>query len=273
MNLGRAFGDNLEPQRPPRIGQRPLARQIVSLAFLSDQLPASLITRQLAGSLRTETNASVILVRFATEAEMAGSNGGAHPELYLNGEFHLPPELIQAQDGVCHLTLGVRSEPPTAPGLDSLVNQLSRRFRYVLIELAIDRPAAPWIFELLQRCDLGYLFLRATTEDVYHLDVISRAAKAVDHGRMPPLKPIGCLAEREQVDGFDLLAQAVGTPLHMFIHDCPFSGFDGMERGSGLGRHSQSPMANGQAVVTGVDGGRTGSRAFQVDVRRLAREI
>lgn len=250
MNSGRAFGAIEEPHRPPRIGQRPLVRQIVALPFLSDQLPAPLLSEALAGQLRAETSSSVILVRFVPERETSGSGpaGAARPELYVNGEFHLPLELTQSDDGVYRLTISLRSEPPTAPGLDSLVSQLARRFRHVLLELQINKAPEPWIFELLRRCDLAYLFLRSTTEDVYHLDMINRGANA-NPGQMPPLKPIGCLAELERVDGFDLLAQAVGLPVHMFVHDCP--------RVNGSGTELLS----------------SGTKLFRTDVRRLAREI
>src|SRR6266850_7949211 len=256
MNHGRAFGESIEPLRPAGVGSRP--HRVVTLAYLSDALPNTLISQQLARSLCAETNAPVILVRFEAEKEKNDANGGGIPELYLNGEFHLPAQLAKTEAGFCLLSLAVRTEPPSAAGLDSMISQLSRLFRYVVIEVAINRPPAPWIFELLQRSSLAYLFLRGTTEDVYLLDVITRTARlplsAEALRRSSPacqLKPVGCLAEGERIDGFDFLAQVVGSPLHMYVHDCPRSG--------------QSEIPDGAEPQNG--------KLFVADVRRLAREI
>ena len=246
MNSGRAFGDNQKPQRPPRNGSRSLARQIITLGFLSEELPARLVSEHLARSLVSETRASVILVRF--EAEPEGTRTPAEaPELYLNGEFHLPGQLHETEGGFHLLKLMVRSDPPSPAGLDSLVSQLSRHFRHVLISVEINRPPPPWIFELLGRSDMAYLFFRARTEDVYHLDVISRAARSSSNLNIPELKAIGCLAAGEPIDGFDFLAQLVGNPIHMFVHGCPV-------------------MRDGESAFTPTP-------RFETDIRRLAREI
>src|SRR6266446_1635651 len=148
MNSGRAVGDLYKPQRPPETGCRPLSRQVVTLAFLSEQLPSPLISRHLVRTLVAETGSSVILVRFEPQTDSAADP--SRPDLYLNGEFHLPAQLTPTDDGFCFLPLVVRADPPSPAGLDSLVQKLSRLFRYVLIETAISKPAAPWIFQLLE---------------------------------------------------------------------------------------------------------------------------
>src|SRR5947209_524933 len=170
MNLGRAVGGNHQPQRPAATGKRPLARQIVTLGFLSEELPSRLIAERIAGSLVTETQAPVILVRFDTKREGGHVVSPATPEVYLNGEFHLPPELLPTPGGFHLVTITVRGEPPSPAGLDSLVGQLGRFYRHVLIEVPINRPPEPWIIELLKRSELAFLFLKLTTEDVYHLE-------------------------------------------------------------------------------------------------------
>src|SRR5437879_4326507 len=250
MNPGRVTGENEEPYRPSGAGGRPLPRQVVTLAFLSEQLPTSLVSQQLARSLCAETEATVILVRFEPEAEGSMGNGKARPELYLNGEFHLPPEVPRTDAGFYSLTVSVRGEPPTPAGIESLVTRLSRHFRHILIEAPVSKPAAPWTFELLQRSDLAYLFLKATSEDVYHLDVVARGVRASSRHGAPQLKPIGCLAKGEQINGVDSLAQMVGNPMHMFVHECPPA-------------CEPEPDQN-QTTANGL---------FRADIRRLAREV
>ena len=65
MNFGRAFGENVAPHRPPETNNR--LAEIVTLAFVSENLPASLISHTLAKSLASETGANVILARFEAE--------------------------------------------------------------------------------------------------------------------------------------------------------------------------------------------------------------
>jgi hypothetical protein len=246
MNLGRSSGASLGIQRPPETGSRRLAPRIVTLAFLSEKLPASLVSSQLAGSLCAETQASVIIVRFAHESD-AGRRGAAlAPELYLNGEFHLPAQVHKTEAGFSSITLTVGADPPTPTGLDSLVAKLSSRFRYVLIELPVRNPPSPWVFELLRRSNAAYVFLHPTSEGVYHLNVVSRGTGSGGRDFFPTIKPIVCLGERERVDGIDSLANLVGNPVHFFVHDSP---------------------AGGEAETLPA------RNLFRADLRRLAREI
>ena len=60
------------------------------------------------------------------------------------------------------------------------------------------------------------------------------------------VKPIVCLTEGEQMDGFDLLIQRVASPVHMFVRACPAR----------------------EAVPT-----ISPPKLFGADVRRLAREV
>lgn len=250
MNPGRAVGA-LNPQRPPynSSGQRRYSRQIVTLGFLSEELPSTFLSQQLAGAIlgQLEAKASVILVRF-----LAQSEGSAVPEIYLNGEFHLPAELAPTAGGFPMVTITIKGDDrPSPAGLDSLVSQLSRLFKHVLIEVPINGPAEPWIFDLLERSDVAYFLIKPNTEAVYHLDQVTRSAKAAST-RMPWLKPIACLPAGHSVDGLDSMAQLVGCPIHLFVHDCP------------------SPEEVCGLMEAAVDPATT---RFNVDVRRLAREI
>jgi NTE family protein len=227
-----------------------LPRQIVSLAFLSEQLPASLISKQLAESLSAETGAAVVLVNFVPHEDAARMGAGARPELFLNGEFHMPPNVAKTEAGFYSLTLGLNSEPPTPPGISSLLQQLSRHFRYVLIQAPEYERSAPWLFEFLHRSNLAYIFHGATSETVNRLDFITRELRSRSYKSGVQLKSIACLVDNERIDGSDLLAQRPANPVHMFVHGCPARG-----------------GVNGAALPTGP------AASFNIDIRRLAREI
>jgi NTE family protein len=250
MNLGRSTGENGELVRSTEVVHEPLPRQIVTLAFLEKQIPASLMSEQLARSLCAETKASVVLVRLEPWDGYGTMNDCPRPELFLNGEFHLPANFRETNAGFHSLILGVGADPPTPPGIASLVSQLSRYFRYVLIQTQVDRQPGPWLSELLVRSNLAYLFLRPATEDVYHLDLVMRDVQARCHNGSVQVNPVVCLGQGERINGFDLLAQRVSGPVRRFVHGCPTP--DGVEQ---AGPHL----------------GAVGS--FRADLRRLAREI
>lgn len=250
MISGRPTVENGEPIRPKEVSREPLPRQIVTLAFLSAQIPNSLISEQVARSLCAETGATVVLVQLRRQDGAGKTNNDADPELFLNGEFHLPAQVRKTDAGFYSLALGVRSDPPTPAGIASLVSQLRRHFRYVLIETQIDEHPAPWLFELFVHSNLAYLFLRADTKDVYHLDLVMREARTRCRNGGVHVKPVACLTEGEQIDGFDSLIQRVAGPEHIFVRGCP--GLDGAKE------------AGPHAAPTGL---------FHADLRRLAREI
>jgi NTE family protein len=251
MNLGRLAKANGAPIPLIEAGREPPPRQVVTLAFLTGQLLDSLISEQLARSLCAETESSVVLVRLESRDGSGSMYQEAPPGIYLNGEFHLPAHICKTEAGFYSLTLlCARSQPPTPAGMDAMLSQLTRQFRHVLIQTVVEEPAASWLFELLVRSDLAYLFLKAASQDVYHLELIMREARARcrDGGRH--VKTIGCLAEGEQIGGFDLLIQRVAGPVHMFVRDCP-------------------RLGGGTASLL-----RTAAPSpFGADVRRLAREI
>lgn len=250
MNFGRSARNEEDAIFPAETANESLPRQIVTLAFLSSQIPAAILSEQLAASLCVETDAEVVLVRLQPQEGPAAAEIEDGLELLLNGEFHLPPEVQKNERGFHTLSLGVRSDPPTPAGIESLARQLSRHFRYVLIETLVSERPDAWLFDLLLRSDLGFLFLSTTTEGVYHLDQVMREARARCRNNGVHLKPIGCLAEGEQIDGFDLLAQRVASPMHMFVRGCP-----------------ALASAKGAGPATASSG------SFCADLRRVAREI
>ena len=76
-----------------------LPRQVVTLAFLSEAIPAALISELIERSLGEETQASVVLVRFESLENQARASGSAQSPPHLNGEFHMPPCVNRAKAG------------------------------------------------------------------------------------------------------------------------------------------------------------------------------
>lgn len=260
---------------PARAEKRRLPRQIVTLAFLSQQLPAATISEQLARSLCSETDANVVLVRFAPQDSVPVT---ARPELpapekFLNGEFHMPSRVKKTSGGFHSVTLGIKNaEPPSPAGIASLVSHLSRHFRHVLIETIASDSPAPWLFDLLVQSDLGYLFLPPTSDAVSHLGEIFGTCRSSRRTEAPcfigapgqeqleppyagcyrrnagvQLRAIGCLPAGGPTRGFDLLGPSMPCPLHLFVRDCQNTDF---------------------ATET-----TPASAPFSADIRRLAREI
>lgn len=246
MNFELSTRGNEGPARIAGVDRERLPRQVVTLAFLSDQICDSLITEQLARSLCAETEESVVLVRLVPQEGQSRMDERSRPELFLNGEVHLPPEVLKTDAGFHSLTLGLRNDPPTPASIASLLSQLSRRFRYVLVQTLVDDPPAPWFFELLLRSNLAHLFLKPASQNVYQLELVMKGARTQCRDGGAHVKPVVCLAETEQIDGFDALIQHVAGPVHMFVRGCP--GTD----------------AAGEAAPPA---------SFHTDVRRLAREI
>jgi NTE family protein len=207
----RVHQNRLKPASEP---QR-LRNQVVTLAFLSREVPARCITELLARELCVETAAAVILVRFQpTGRETEAQN--------LNGEFHFPPRGIARTEAGFHaLIVGISpDEPPSVGGIASLMQKLSRHFRHVLIEAEITEASALWLRELLVRSDGTYLFFQGGVDGVASLKREAQAARLLKTNGME-LKPVGCLGAERGVEGFDMAAQRAGNPIHMFIRGCP----------------------------------------------------
>ncbi|MGH7980245.1 MAG: hypothetical protein ACREE6_12800, partial [Limisphaerales bacterium] len=152
----------------------PAESRVITLAFLSRSLPAALLGKRIARALAAETDQPVALIRLARptsgDTTTIRRNGAAD----LSGEFPLPAEIPNGEDGYYHLSVGENGELYQPEWIPSLVEQLRRRFRYVLIEAVADDVFGPSLVELLQKSNSGYLFVRAANEDVYHLDLLVR---------------------------------------------------------------------------------------------------
>src|SRR5439155_22019790 len=118
-------------------------------------------------------------------------------------------------------SLGVSQQFSSAETVSSLINQLRRHFQHVLIEAIADEPPTPWLLEWLLRSDGAYLFLQPNTQDISHLDLLTRELRSRNGKGGDHFKTILCRAEAQGMDGFDLVVQRVASPVHMFVHDCP----------------------------------------------------
>jgi NTE family protein len=218
---------------PGRAHEHGSASRLITLAFVSNGLPASLISRQFARSLHAETDAQVVLIRCNYTVGVR-RNGDT--------EFGTRSTPEQIEDGIYELEMSLSA----ADSLDRLLSLVQlKHFPYILVQAGVAEQGAPWMRDLLVRSDLAYLFLRSGGENVYLLEQIVREVRARGRNQAAQVKPIACLTDGEAVDGFDLLAQNVGTPVHLYIRSCP---------------------ADEYATASGLP------PRFAADVRRLARE-
>lgn len=239
--MGTASGANkMHLERPSRMASA--KSRVITLAFLSPALPASLLGRQIARALSTETDEPVALIQL-TRPPSGDTTTIRRGACGLSGEFPLPAEISSGEDGYSFLSLGENGELYQPDWIPSLVEQLRRRFRYILIQAVADAVFGPSMIELLQQSNSGCLFVRAASEDIYHLDLLVRELRERKFNGQ--LKPILCLHNGEAVDGIDALIEHVCRPVDIFIRGCP---------------NAEDPA--GQPASS-----------FSADVRRLARGI
>nr|UXE44833.1 hypothetical protein Hi04_10k_c3780_00021 [uncultured bacterium] len=220
-----------------------LPRQVVSLAFLSNQLPAGLIGRQLARAVQAETGAAVVLVRLEEHTNSPPGFSGRRARPLFDSKFQIASAMRQTEEGFYQITLGLGEHEPSPNCVSRLLSQLSQ-FRYVFIAAREQGRPVAWFTELLARSDIAYLFVPARNEGVFQLGQTIREVKKRDQNQAAHLKPIACLPKDEQIDGFDFLARKVGGPVHLYLHNCP---------------------KDDEEIEP--------SRLFQADLRRMAREV
>ena len=231
--------------RSERLAQKPVppTGRVVSLVYLSRNLPASVLSENVAQSLSAETGARVVLVRLEQQNGNQATTRGQR--LMLDGELRLPGDWPPNDGGFHFLTLEVSGELHPPEWEVSFLEKLQCRFHYILIEASTDELVAPSLFEFLSHSDGGYLFVQPASEDVYHLDLLNRELRLKLADNPIQIKPVLCLRENEEVDGYDNLIGRVASPVSIFIRGCPKPEQD-------------------NARPTG---------SFRADIRRLAREI
>lgn len=206
----------MDLERPGRMATA--KSRVVTLAFLSPALPALLLGRQTARALAAETDEPVALVQL-TRPATGDTTTIRRGVAGFSGEFPLPAEIPGGEDGYYFVSLGENGELYQPEWIPSLVEQLRRRFRYVLIQVVADEVFGPSLIELLRQSNSGCLFVRAASEDVYHLDLLVRELQNLRYNGQ--LKPVLCLHNGENVDGFDALIARVCRPVDIFVRGCP----------------------------------------------------
>jgi NTE family protein len=257
MNLEAKFTEEQREVLPSPFF-KPAHLGVVTLGYLSKELPASLISGRLASSLSQETGASVVLVRLQTfndtPAVSCAFDDNATVVDWAPADFVLQRQfqgctLAKTEQGFDLMTFDVHSGL-MATRISSLVNQLKRHFRYVLIEAVADEPVRSLLPEFLKHSDSSYLFLRSKSEDLKELDDTTaglRAPLAAGNGQ---LKAVLVLDQYASGDSIDLLLKHSVVPIDRFIHNCP------------------GVLARDH---TGFQFDQSGP--FGADIRRLAREI
>lgn len=239
MNVERPIWESASPQG-----------RVVTLAFLSERLPASYLGEQIAQSLRNETDASVILVRLERANGSAATHGTALADLVHNGCLQLPQHISLTQSGLHQLNIYVNGDLHPPEWIAALVDQLRRRFHYVLIEAVADKLLSPTLFEFLLRSDSRYLLLQPTTEDVYQFNLLMGELRPQLDLESGHIKPVLCLGEGETAAGYDDLIENIAGRVNRFIRNCP--------------KHTNPNAPLIQAMP---------NTAFRAGIRRLSREI
>ena len=219
--------------------------RVVTLAFLSRQLPAASFTKPLSQYLCTQTGAKVALVRFTPSGTPAVLNEPPQINLSVEVGRSLPSQLPQKNTGPQLINLRIENESYNSGWILSLLEQLRSRFDYILIEAVTEDLPAPLLFDFLLHSNTNYLFVRPSNADVYHLDLLIHELRRQSSDAEIHLKPALCLCEGELVDGYDALIRRVAGPLEVFIRHCSKS----------------------------TDGQTNPSTLFHADIRRLSREI
>jgi NTE family protein len=240
---------NLVRENPQPSPTNTATPSIVTLGFLSEHIPNALLSEELAAMLAAETGEAAVLVRFKGPGARGTKSNGAHG-FGDHDSASVLDRALKNREGFQCLTVGMNNGASSPASIHSLLSQLSRRFRFVLIELLCNERPAPWAIEFLRHSDRAYLFLRAQTQDVYHLDLVMQEVRTPGRNGGIAVKPIACLREAEGIDGFDKLVQRVAGPVHAVLHGCP--------AGSGARELAQQVRP---------------TSGFRKDLRRLAREI
>ena len=228
---------------------RALKGRLATLLFLSDALPSQLLSESIAHRLHTETGGSVVLVKFVSSENKRSSNDEP-VDCTLDSEGLSAGHVRQVDSGLHILRVGLSNEPPCTGALGELFRRLRHRFQYVLINITAEQLPAEQLFETISHSSSAYLFLRRTAEDLYRFDLLLHELRPRLNSHLPvELKPVLCLADKENVEGYDARIENTGVPLQLVVRGCPLA-----SRADQL--HFDTP-----------------SGSFQADVRRIARTI
>ena len=237
--------------------------RVFAIGWLSDRVPDRFIAETLAERVHAVTGRRVALltlrqegaVRFGEPASGAYANGGTngHAAAVADGdgwglvsqETRLAGFLPGLDGPVAQYRVHVSPEEAEAGAFAATVKHLRERFQYVLINVASDAPCA-LLIESMAHADRTFLFLQATSHDLYHRELLLRVLRGHPRSDGLNIRTIIC-REQGEAHTNELLKQ-MGDSVHGFVHDCP-------------------PPALARDIK------HWGHKNFHADIRRLAREI
>lgn len=189
--------------------------KIVTLAFFSALLPGKFLVKNIARRLRSETGASVALVRLVVSAD-------EEVDCDLSGKFILQDGLRETDAGFHLLRVRASNGQVNPEVLGGLCRTLRYRFDYVLLDAAAEHVPMAALFECIAQSGTVYFFLRHNAEDFYQLDLLLHELRPSLKNLAPvELKSVLCLAENETTAGFGAQIERIGISTHHFIRGCP----------------------------------------------------
>jgi NTE family protein len=237
--------------------------RVVALAWLSDRVPDQFIAEKLAEGVNAETGRRVALVTLKQEGtvhfgdpingsqlngELSSARNGEALSAgwgWVNEQTRLAGLLAGLESPVAQYRLHLTAEETDAGALTTVISQLRERFHYILLNTASDAPCA-LLLESVVRADRAFVFLQATSHDLYHRELLLRVLHGHPKGDALDLKTIICREQGE--DHLNGLLKDMGNAVHGFVHGCP-------------------PPALAHDLK------HWGEKQFHADIRRLAREI
>ena len=237
--------------------------RVIALAWLSDRVPDQFIAEKLAEGVNAETGRRVALLTLKEQG--AVHFGDAPKSPVINGDVNgTKPGDVQSpgwgwvdeqsrlagflpglESSVAQYRVHLTPEEAEAGAFGAIIARLRERFHYILLNVASDAPCS-LLLESLVQSDRAFVFLQATSHDIYHRELLLRVLHGHPKGDALDLKTIIC---REQAENhLNGLLKEMGGAVHGFVHGCP-------------------PPALAHDLK------HWGEKQFYADIRRLAREI
>src|SRR4051812_26543821 len=181
----------------PASRMRPFSRiasppeRVLTLAWLSDKVPDRFISETVAQRVHAETGQTVALVSLEEQRHpVNGFNDGQH-YVMLNIDSSGGMVLPVMGGPVAHMRGQVPGEGVSEGMLGSMLTQLKERYHYVLMHLGPEVPVA-LLTESFAQSDKSFLFLQATSVNLYHRELLMRVLRGQTRTETLHLKTIIC---------------------------------------------------------------------------------
>jgi NTE family protein len=190
------------------------------LVFLSNELPARMITNHLARRLRMETGESVVQVQFMAEA---ASGLRASSVDFVVNEGKPLVNIAPHDDSDVHVaSVVVGPSAPSNAAMGVLLQRLRGRFQHVLVAVTAEHLSVERLTACMVQAGKVAFFLQPAERDLYRLDLLLHELRPRVNGHLPgQLKPVLCLAPDKRVAGFDARIGPTGLGAVEYLHHCP----------------------------------------------------